>query len=152
MRVTCSWGDAWQTSSKIVDALQPSLLSERPGPLAIKTISPPDNANRNHIPYQSTLSPSPRNIHLLWLEYETGIAGRKPAQDFTREERGRVKHKYHRRKVVWDCESRLIRGGLTSEEASDRIYQVYGASTTVTTIINHVKRDVCGTLHQLLQV
>jgi len=114
---------------------------------------PPDNANRNHVPYQSTLSATPRNIHLLWLEYETGIGGRKPARDFTREERGRVKHKYHRRKVVWDCVSRLIRAGLTSDVACDRIYQVYGVSTTVTAIINRMKRDVQnGTLHQLLQV
>jgi hypothetical protein len=111
------------------------------------------NANRNHIPYGSTLSPTPRTINLLWLEYETGIGGRKPARDFSREERGRVKHKYHRRKVVWDCISQLIRAGLTADVACDRIYQVYGVSTPVTTIINNMKRDARnGTLHQLLQV
>jgi hypothetical protein len=113
----------------------------------------PGNANRNHIPYGSTLSPTPRTINLLWLEYETGIGGRKPARDFSREERGRVKHKYHRRKVVWDCISQLIRAGLTADIACDRIYQVYGVSTPVTTIINNMKRDARnGTLHQLLQV
>lgn len=116
-------------------------------------IAPPGNANQNHVPYQSTLSPTPRTIHSLWLEYETGIGGRKPARDFTREERGRVKHKYHRRKVVWDCVSRLIRAGLTANVACDRIYQVYGVSTPVTRIINNMKRDARnGTLHQLLQV
>jgi hypothetical protein len=41
----------------------------------------------------------PTNTHLLWEEYEHGIAGRKAARLYKRE-RGRVKHKYCRRKLV----------------------------------------------------
>jgi hypothetical protein len=41
----------------------------------------------------------PTNTHLLWEEYEHGIAGRKAAR-LLQERRGRVKHKYCRRKLV----------------------------------------------------
>ena len=77
-----------------------------------------------------------------------GICRQKAAQLFTPHERGRVKHNYHRRKVVWDLVSGLVRGGLTANLAIDRIYQVYGADASVTTIINRLKKDAKdGTLH-----
>ena len=72
MRDICSWSDAWQMSSKMLDALRPNLLSKLPGPLATK-IFPPVLQIKTHVPYQSTLSPTPRTIHLLWMEYVTGI-------------------------------------------------------------------------------
>ena len=56
-------------------------------------------------------------------------------------ERGRVKHKYTRRKVVWDTVARLVRGGLTSNVAIDRIYGIYGRNATVTDITNSMLRD-----------
>ena len=99
------------------------------------------------------LSPTPRTLYVLWQEYQFGIGGRKAARLFTREERGRVKHKYHRRKVVWDLVSRLINAGLTAQVACDRLYNVYGDDKTVTTIINRLKQDTRnGTLHVTLQV
>ena len=99
------------------------------------------------------LSPTPRTLYVLWQEYQVGIGGRKAARLFTREERGKVKHKYHRRKVVWDLISRLIRAGLTAQVACDRIYNVYGDNKTVTYIINRIKTDTKnGTLHASLQV
>ena len=105
------------------------------------------------VPFASTLSPNPRTIHLLWVEYEIGIGGRKPARDFTRVERGRVKHKYHRRKLIWDCVSRLVRAGLTAQVACDRMHQVYGEGSPVTTIINRMKADKRnGIVHDLLEV
>jgi hypothetical protein len=72
---------------------------------------------------------------------ERGIGGRKAARLFSREERGRAKHKYHRGKVVWDCVAGLVRAGFSSEVAIDRVYQVYGENTTVTRIINKMKED-----------
>jgi hypothetical protein len=81
---------------------------------------------------------------VLWEEYERGIVGRRAARLFTRDERGRVKHKYHRRKMVWDLISILVRGGLTAlQVAIDRIYDFYGRADSVTTIINKMKND-CG--------
>ena len=71
---------------------------------------------------------------------------------FTPHERGRVKHKYHRRKIIWDIINGLVRSGMTSNVAIDRIYQVYGRNQTVTTIINRLKIDRRNnTVHQLLR-
>jgi hypothetical protein len=101
----------------------------------------------------ATLSPNPRTLYLLWGEYAQDIGGRKAAPLFSREERGRAKHKYHRRKVVWDCVAGLVRAGFTAQVAIDRVYQVYGEGTTVTTIINRMKQDrPAGTVHPSLQV
>jgi hypothetical protein len=59
----------------------------------------------------------------------------------TRDQRGgKVKHKYHRRKIIWDLIFTLVHGGLTAQVAIDRIYDHYGQSESVTTIIiNKVK-------------
>jgi len=99
------------------------------------------------------LSDTPRTHFQLWHEYQHGIGGQKPARLFTREEHNQVKHKYHWRKVVWDCISEVVRGGLTAQVAIDRIYQVYGENQTTTTIINWMKADrKAGRHHELLQI
>jgi hypothetical protein len=101
----------------------------------------------------STLSANPRTLYSLWAEYKNGIGGRKAARLFSRAERGKVKYKYSRRKVVWDCISTLVGAGLTSQVAIDRIYQVYGENTAMTKIINMMKHDrQAGVMHPLLQV
>jgi hypothetical protein len=108
----------------------------------------------NHAPaLASTLSPNPRTLYILWDEYEQGIGGRKAARQFTRQERGKVKHKYTRRKAVWDTIAALVRAGLLAQVAIDRIYDVYGRATSVTRIINQLRADVrSGILHPSLQV
>jgi len=98
----------------------------------------------------ASLSPRPRDLHLLWLEYEFGLGGRKPARQFTAMERGKVKFKYSRRKVVWDTIDRLIRCGYTAQVAIDRIYVVYG-QTSVTHIIDRMRRDAIGGGHAALR-
>jgi hypothetical protein len=101
----------------------------------------------------ATLSPTPRTLYLLWEEYEHGIGGRKAARLFSREERGRVKHKYHRSKVIWHCIAALVRAGFTAQVAIDRVYQVYGENTTVTIITYRMKQDRrAGIVHPTLQV
>ena len=103
--------------------------------------------------FASTLCPNPRTLYNLWEEYERGIGGRKAASLFTTQERGRVKYKYCRRKVVWDCISALVRAGFTAQVAIDRIYNVYGLNAPVTRIINQMKRDRnAGNLHRSLQI
>jgi hypothetical protein len=69
------------------------------------------------------------------------MGGHKITWLFPREESGKVKHKYHRRKVVWDCIATLIRAGVMAQVAIDRVYQVYGANTTVTRIIQDKARS-----------
>jgi hypothetical protein len=73
--------------------------------------------------------------------------GRKPARLFSATERGRVKYKYTRR-VVWDLVCNLVNLGRTSERAIDMINDVYGAQTTVSSIINRLGPDkMNGTLN-----
>ena len=89
----------------------------------------------------ANLSPTPRNLHTLWHEYEFGIGGNKAAKYFTPHERGQVKDKYTRRKVIWDCILRQINRSIPYNIAIDRIYQVYGENSTVTNIINRMRKD-----------
>jgi len=90
------------------------------------------------------LSRSPRTLHTLWNEYEFGLANRKPAKDFTAAERGQVKYVYHRRKVLWDKVAEMVRSGWSAHDACNRMYEVYGESSSVTQIINQMRRDESG--------
>ena len=89
----------------------------------------------------AALSSTPRDFYLLWQEYQVGIGGRKAARLFSAFERGGVKHKFARRKVVWSTIDRLVRGGIHSNVAIDRIYNTYGCNSTVTSIINRMLAD-----------
>jgi hypothetical protein len=97
------------------------------------------NNNANEI-RNAALPPNPRSLHVLWQEYEFGIGGRKSAKWFTTEERGRVKYSYYRRKVIWDRIAAMIRAGWMSATAVDRIPEVYGANSSVTMVINAMRR------------
>jgi hypothetical protein len=55
-----------------------------------------------------------------------------------------VKYKYTRRKVVWDVIRNLVNLGHTAQRAIDIMYDVYGAQTSVTDIINRMRRDKKG--------
>jgi hypothetical protein len=102
---------------------------------------PANNEPNPPINQSATLMPVPRTLHVLWEEWHHGVGGRKPARLFTARERGQCKHKFHRRKLVWDLLAGLIRGGLTANVACDRIYNVYGQQCSMTTIINRLKAD-----------
>jgi hypothetical protein len=95
----------------------------------------------NDLAMLATLMPPPRSLHDLWSEDLHGVGGRKPARLFSYTERGRSKHRYSRRKIVWDTVLGLVRQGHTSKLAIDKIYGVYGGQTSVTKIINGLKRD-----------
>ena len=92
-------------------------------------------------PVSAVLSPHPRTLYEVWDEYNNGIGGRKPAREFSSQERGKVKYKYYRRKKVWDLVSALTRTGLDCHVAIDRIYQVYGRGKSVTQIIQNIIAD-----------
>jgi hypothetical protein len=101
----------------------------------------------------ASLMPTPRSLHDLWQEFHHGVGGRKAARLFSYSERGRSKHKYHRRKVVWDLIAGLVRQGHTAEVGIDRIYAVHGGETSVTNIIDGLKRDKKnGTLSPNLRI
>ena len=87
------------------------------------------------------LSRCPKNLYILWQEFEFGLEGKKPARDFTAEERGVNKFAYSRRKVFWDLVEQLTRRGYTSDAAIDRIYGVYGRSLPVSSILLKLRQD-----------
>ena len=87
------------------------------------------------------LSKSPRDLWTLWMEYESGLNGQKPARDFTAAERGANKFTYSHRKVVWDAVEKLMKRGNAAEVAIDRILAVYGRDKSVTNVINRMKKD-----------
>jgi Transcriptional activator of glycolytic enzymes len=88
----------------------------------------------------ATLSKCPKNLYLLWEEYEFGLHGRKPAKRFTTRERGQDRFKYNRRKIVWDQISKMIRQGHSYLTAINVLYQIY-RDNSVTDIINKMRTD-----------
>jgi hypothetical protein len=113
----------------------------------LRNVAPPEEGeeeagnNNAEAIFAATLCANPRSLHVLWEEYERGIGGRKPARLFIRQERGRVKHKHHRRKILWDLILTLVRGGITAQVAIDRIYSHYGRADSVTLIISKTEND-----------
>ena len=120
-------------------ALQPARRVA--APVVVDGRGEADMGAANDLAMMATLMPTPRSLHDLWSEYLHGVGGRKPARLFSYTKRGRSKHRYSRRKIVWDTVSGLVRQGHTSELAIDKIYGVYGGQTSVTKIINGLKRD-----------
>ena len=127
-------------------ALQPVARRQNQQPTTLEIVHQQQTNNL------ATLSRNPRDLYLLWSEYEFGIGNRKPAREFTAVERGRVKYNYHRRKVVWDKIAELVRAGWTSDMAIDAIYNAYGRHLPVTQIINAMRRDWVNGGHPSLQV
>jgi hypothetical protein len=72
------------------------------------------------------------------------LTGHKPAKDFTRAERGKVRYTYARRLVFWQKISEMVRMGYTAERAIDRIYidiAYDNCGSSVTKIINAMMED-----------
>ena len=63
------------------------------------------------------------------------ILGEKAAKSLTAEERGKMKHVYHKLKFLWEQVAEMVRGGMTAQQvACDKIYEVYGNSLSVAKI------------------
>ena len=89
------------------------------------------------------LSPNPKSLFVLWDEYMVGIGGRLPAKDFNTKQRGgQTKHRYHRRKIVWDQILKMVNLGYSSATAIDAIYVKYGGRASVTKIIDKMKAEL----------
>jgi hypothetical protein len=61
------------------------------------------NSRQKEKDFPSTLSPHPRSLRELWLEYKFGIDVRKQAEQFTTNEKNsssRLKQMYHQRNVL----------------------------------------------------
>lgn len=92
----------------------------------------------------------PKDLYILWAEYEVGVGGNKPARQFTAAERGKVKFKYSRRKNVWDVIDIMISAGNTSDVAIERIYTVYGQQP-VNKIIDELRQAKKAGGHPMLR-
>ena len=105
----------------------------------------------NNISMNATLSKCPRDLWILWQEYEHGLDGRKPAKDFNDAERGQVSSTYSKRNHVWQLIRRLInQRDVHYSVAIDTIYEVYG-NTSVTKIIKAIQRDARAGGHPSLR-
>ena len=87
------------------------------------------------------LSARPKDLYVLWAEWEHGVAGTKPARTFTRAERGANRFAFCRRRVFWDMVVSLVARGHTSDRAVDKIYAVYGRGLGVTAILRKMTAD-----------
>ena len=87
------------------------------------------------------LSKCPRDLWVLWKEWEQGLGGGNPAKAFTHAERGANKFSFSRRKVFWDTVEELVKRGNTSDVSIDKIYRVYGWNKSVTKILNEMRSD-----------
>jgi hypothetical protein len=97
-------------------------------------------SNESELVPPANLCNCPKNLYVLWAEYESGIGGNKPARLFTASERGAVRFKYCRRKIVWDAVEALVQRGLTSDVAIDRIYsECGGVNAKVNDVISRLK-------------
>ena len=92
-------------------------------------------------PSNTVLTSRPKTFTELWNEYKFGLENNKPAKSFTASERGKVRFKYCRRKVFWDKVSELVCAGHIAEVASDKVYQAYGQSLSVSTILAKMADD-----------
>ncbi len=96
------------------------------------------------------LSKSPQTLHALWMEYQFGFNGHKPAKDFNKKERGSNKIQYCRRKVFWTAVEKLILKGFSWETAIDRILDVYGSHNSVPKILKMMRKDRAANVDRLL--
>ena len=88
----------------------------------------------------AVLMKHPRMLVALWNEWQNGVAGSKPAREFPRQEKGRVKFKYSNRLIVWKCIERLLDRGNNLSTAFSKIRRVYGG-VTITVLIKKMRRD-----------
>jgi hypothetical protein len=99
------------------------------------------------------LSSRPPTVYAMWDEWLFGIAGRKPAKDFSARERGACKGMFHKRFVIWRRIEMLVGKGIIARRAIDLLYVVYGPNVSVTDMSKRLNKDVVrGTLHHSLQV
>jgi hypothetical protein len=87
------------------------------------------------------LSKCPKDLFILWKEYEFGLEGRKPAKLFTSVEKGMVSSVYSKRHKVWKLIQDLInKRNEDSRVVIDSIYAAYG-NVSVTKIFKNIQRD-----------
>lgn len=101
-----------------------------------ENVSPP-----RHTKARYNLTKKPKDLYVLWREYEFGVGGGKPAKFLTAVEQGGDKTNYSWRKVFWDMVVSLIVCGHVSDVAVDMMYGAYGRSQSLTQVLVAMQRD-----------
>ena len=78
-------------------------------------------------PIKLNLVKTPKNLSVLWKEYEFGIAPQKPAKEWSAHERA-GNSTYSRRLCFWQAMEQLMKRDHTMDTAIDRIYKHYGGN------------------------
>jgi hypothetical protein len=85
----------------------------------------------------------PDSLHQIYDEFEFGIGGRKPAKDFTVQERNNrangTKQKWYRREIIYWMICQLTNRNYTVHAAIHKIQQAIGPNWSITAIINKAK-------------
>jgi Transcriptional activator of glycolytic enzymes len=90
-------------------AMAPAWVVGRLTTATVTTATAATQMVNNHLGDPKAIpSPNPRSLYLIWEEWTTGLHGNKPASQFTREERGKNKCKFCRRKILWDAIGNLV--------------------------------------------
>jgi hypothetical protein len=90
----------------------------------------------------ASLSQRPTDIYVLWKEYEFGIRGLKPANEFMTRERGASRAGFSHREVFWEIILDLIHLGYTNETVIIyKIYLTYVRDKSVTDILTLIRAD-----------
>ena len=84
---------------------------------------------------------NPKDLYIVWKEWEFGLNGLKLARDFSPRERGVNKFTYCQREAFWDMVIRMITHGFTSDTSINRIYLVYGHGKHVSYILKALADD-----------
>ena len=87
------------------------------------------------------LMKEPKDLYVLWQEFEFGVGGTKPAKVFSAAKRGANKFAFCWRKVFWDMVVSMVGRGHIAQVAIDRIYKVYRRKLLVMHILQRMVRD-----------
>jgi hypothetical protein len=87
------------------------------------------------------LSKRPRDLYVLWREFEVGLDGGKPVRDYTPSERGANRYTFSQHKNYWDAVGSLLIKGYSVDLAIDMVYEAYGKNYSVTAILDAIIVD-----------
>jgi hypothetical protein len=84
------------------------------------------------------LSTCPKDLWVLWKEWERGLGGGKPAKAYTSAERGANEFSFLHHKVFWDPIKGMVRRGQTLDVAINNIYRAHEWKNSVTKILSNM--------------
>ena len=75
---------------------------------------------------RATLCLIPELMYVVWNQCGFGVAGKRSAKTFSRNEQGLDSFTFYRRNIFWNQFVNIIRSGRSANESIDKMYQVHG--------------------------